>query len=208
MDVFEAIRTTRAMRRLDPTRDVSDDDLWTILEAANKGPSGSNRQQLRWVVVRDPERKRRLGELYREVWETYQSAVPGGAYEDPQVTRNMASAEHLAHHLHEAPVILVACARGRRNVEAGVYPGIQNLMLAARALGLGTTLTTMHRGREQEVKALLGIPDDVDTFAMIPVGYPLGRWGEAPRRPVEESVSWEQWGWTRPREATEPGGDT
>lgn len=199
MDVFEAIWTTRAMRRLGPDRDVPEADLWKVLEASTKGPSGRNRQQLRWVVVRDHETKRRVADLYREVWERYASEVPPDAYEDEQLRRNMRSAEHLAHHLHEAPVILVACARRRGSVEAAVYPSVQNLMLAARALGLGTTLTTMHRGREAELKAMLEIPDDVETFALVPMGYPLGRWGEARRRPVEESVHWERWGRQRER---------
>lgn len=200
MDVFEAIRTTRAMRRLDPDREVPDDDLWQILEASTKGPSGRNRQLLRWVVVRDSERKARLGELYREVWDSYQAEVPESAYADEQVRRNMASARHLAEHLGEAPVILLACARRRgTSAEAAIYPNVQNLMLAARALGLGTTLTTMHRGREREVKELLGIPDEIETFALVPVGYPLGRWGEAPRRPVDEVVFWDEWGATRER---------
>jgi nitroreductase len=74
-----------------------------------------------------------------------------------------------------------------------VYGAVQNLFLAARALGLGTTLTTVHRFREPEVRAVLGIPDDVTTWAMIPVGYPLGRWGEAKRRPVREVTYWDTW---------------
>lgn len=199
VDVFEAIWTTRAMRRLDPDRDVPDEALWQILEASSKGPSGRNRQQLRWIVVRDQAMKDRLGALYRSVWESYQAEVPAGAYDDPQVRRNMSSAEHLAHHLHEAPVILIACAERRGSVEAAVYPGVQNLMLAARALGLGTTLTTLYRARETELKELLDIPDDVETFALVPVGYPLGRWGEGQRRPVEESVHWDRWGQHRDR---------
>jgi nitroreductase len=76
---------------------------------------------------------------------------------------------------------------------------VQNLFLAARALGLGTTLTTVHRLQEDEVRAVLGIPDDVHTWAMIPVGYPTGRWGEAPRRPVEEITYWDGWRETRTR---------
>ncbi len=199
MDVLEAIRTTRAMRRLDPDRDVPDDVLWTILEASTKGPSGGNRQQLRWVVVRDPARKRRLGELYREVWDEYEAERPPSASEDEQVRRNLRSAEHLAHHLAEVPVLLLACARRRGSVEAAVYPGVQNLMLAARAHGLGTTLTSFHRRREPEVRAALSIPEDVETFALVPLGYPLGRWGEAKRRPVSEVVYWDEWGATRER---------
>jgi nitroreductase len=97
----------------------------------------------------------------------------------------------------ETPVLVIPCARGERGrVESSVFPGVQNLMLAARGLGLGTTLTTIHRLHEDEVKELLGIPADVHTFAIIPVGYPLGRWGEAPRRPVDQVTYRDRWGST------------
>lgn len=197
MDVFEAIRTTRAMRRLDPDRDVPEEHLWKVLEASTKGPSGGNRQQLRWVVVRDPAKKARLGDLYRSVWEGYEDALDPERLQDETVRRNMASARHLALHLEDAPVLLLACARRRGDVEAAVYPGVWNLCLAARALGLGTTLTTMVRAHADEVRGILDVPDDVELFALVPIGYPLGRWGEARRRPAEEVVHWDGWGQQR-----------
>ena len=199
MDVFEAIWTTRAMRRLDSARDVEERDLLLILEAAGKAPSGGNSQPVRWLVVRDANLRRRVGETYRAqarptLLETYGAA----AATDPSVERMLASALHLADHLGEAPVLLVACAPADQvRVEGSVYPAIQNLMLAARALGLGTTLTAMHRDDEGALKTLLGIPDDVRTFAIIPVGHPTGRWGEARRRPVREVTYWDRWGETR-----------
>ena len=98
----------------------------------------------------------------------------------------------------EAPVLLIPCApRGLTRAEGSVYPAIQNLMLAARARGLGTTLTSLHREDEASLKDALGIPEEVDTFAIIPVGYPLGRWGEAKRSPLREVTFWERWGATR-----------
>ena len=188
MDVFEAIRTTRAMRRLDPRRDVSEADLKTILEAATKGPSGGNRQPLRWLVVRDPEARRRVAEVYRT--EAYRFLE-----QFPERTPDVASYYHLADHLGEAPLLVIPCAAGDpARLPASVYPSVQNLLLAARALGLGTALTTIHRGDEAAVKAILGIPEDVHTFAIIPVGYPLGRWGEAPRRPLAEVAYRDRWG--------------
>jgi nitroreductase len=111
---------------------------------------------------------------------------------DPATAKRLKSTRHLARHLGEAPVLVLACAPGQ--VHAAVFVGVQNLMLAARALGLGTTLTTSHRCNEEKVKTLLGIPADVDTFCVIPVGYPLGRWGEAQRRPVEELAYQDGWG--------------
>lgn len=198
MDVFEAIRTTRAMRRLDNERPVSDEDLWTILEAASKGATGGNAQPVRWVVVRDAEKKRRLGEIYKQCWEQV-----GAMYrqrtsaEDTQTQRILTSADHLGEHMGEAPVLIIPASKG--GDPASVYPGVQNLFLAARALGLGTTLTTVHKFREEEVRDVLGMPDDITTWAMIPVGYTTGKWGEAKRRPIEEITYWDSWRETRTR---------
>jgi len=203
MDVFEAIKTTRAMRRLDPTKPVSDTDLWTIIEAATKAPSGGNSQPVRWLVVRDEEKRRKLGDIYRECWapvaEMYRGRTPAS---DVTTTRVLNSADYLGEHMGEAPVIIVPCAKG--GDPGSVYPAAQNLFLAARALGLGTTLTTVHKRKEQEVREVLGIPEDVNTFALIPVGYPTGRWKEAQRRPVEDVTYWDTWRSVaaRPTEAT------
>ncbi len=198
MDVFEAIRTTRAMRRLDASRAVSDEDLWTIIEAATKAPSGGNGQPMRWLVVRDEAKRAALGAIYKKSWapvaEMYRART---AAEDTTTQRVLNSADWLGEHMGEAPVILVPCAKG--GDPASIYPGVQNLFLAARALGLGTTLTTVHKLNEQEVRDVLGIPEDVATFALIPVGYPTGKWGEAQRRPVEEVTYWDAWRETRTR---------
>jgi nitroreductase len=107
------------------------------------------------------------------------------------------SADHLGQHMGEAPVIIIPASKG--GDPASVYPGVQNLFLAARSLGLGTTLTTVHKLREDAVRAVLDIPADVETWAMIPVGYPTGRWGEPARRPVEATTYWDGWRTTRER---------
>jgi nitroreductase len=193
MDVFEAIATTRAMRRLDPNRDVPDADLLKIVEAATKGPSGSNAQPARWLVIKDAAKRKRLGEIYQQCWapvrEMYKQSAPADT-----MLRVLNSADYLGDHMGDAPVIIIPCCPGAPGqVEASVFGCVQNLFLAARALGLGTTLTTIHRFREAEVKELLGVPEDVGTWAMIPVGYPLGRWGEAERLPVSTVAYWDSW---------------
>jgi nitroreductase len=193
MDVFEAIATTRAMRRLDPHRDVSDADVLTILEAASKAATGGNSQPVRWMVVRDAEKRRRLGDIYRKAWGPVAEMYRGGEV-SADTERILSSADHLGEHMGEAPVIILPCSKGAPGqAESSVFPGVQNLFLAARALGLGTTLTTVHRLHEDEVRAVLDIPADVNTWAMIPVGYPTGRWGEAKRRPVREIIYWDTW---------------
>ena len=194
MDVFEAIRTTRAMRRLDPDRDVSDEDLLTIVEAATKGPSGSNSQPTRWIVVKDPAKRRRLGEIYRECWLPVRKMYASGGDLPESTSRVLRSADYLGDHMGDAPAIILPCSKGQAGqVESSVFGCVQNLFLAARALGLGTTLTTVHRMKEPEVREVLGIPEDISTWAMIPVGYPLGKWGEAQRRPVREVAYWDSW---------------
>jgi nitroreductase len=197
MDLFDAIWTTRAMRRLDPDRPVDDADLLKIVEAATKAPSGSNYQPTRWLVVRDPDLKRKVGDVYRQCWYAIRGDYLSWVERDPSpesAMRVFRSAEHLADHMAEAPAMVLPCSSKRDlGAASSVFGAIQNLCLAARALGLGTTLTTAHRSREDEVRGLLGVPDDVNIWALIPVGYPLGRWGEAKRRPVREVTYWDQW---------------
>ena len=195
MEVFEAIWTLRAMRRLDPARDASDEDLLKCIEAAGKAASGGGSERARYLVVRDPELKARVATAYRKGAEKILQVYETRAREDERAARMLRSSWHMADHMQEAPALILACCKGPAGrFASSVYPGVQNLMLAARALGLGTTLTTIHLEHEEEVKAALGIPDDVATYCLIPIGYPLGRWGEAARRPVREIAFWDRWG--------------
>jgi nitroreductase len=196
MELFEAIRTTRAMRRLDPDRPVPEEDIWTILEAASKAATGGNAQPVRWLVVTDADKRARLGDIYRECWQPVRELY-ASRESDETTARVLRSADHLGEHMGDAPVLIIPASKG--GDPASVFPGVQNLFLAARALGLGTTLTTVHRTKEDEVRAVLDIPADVQTWAMIPVGYPTGVWGEAARRPVEDITYWDTWRAVRPR---------
>src|SRR5690348_3460409 len=174
------------MRRLDPSRSVSDEDIRQVLEAATKAASGKNSQPARWIVVTDEELRRQLGEVYKRC----ATPLMAGA-EDSPLTR---SSWHLVEHFGEAPALIVACTEGENRRPASVWPAVQNLMLAARALGLGSTLTTSHLDDEDAVREILGLPAGVMTYCIIPVGYPLGRWGEAQRKPVEEVAYRNRWG--------------
>lgn len=200
MELHEAIRTTRAMRRLDHARPVPEADIWAILDAASKGATGGNAQPVRWLVVTDAAKRARLGDIYRACWQPVSelyAARFGEPGADPSQQKVLRSADHLGEHMGDAPVIIIPASKG--GDPASVFPGVQNLFLAARELGLGTTLTTVHRLKEDEVRAVLDIPEDVTTWAMIPVGYPTGRWGEGPRRPVEEITYWDTWRQARAR---------
>lgn len=202
MDLFEAIHTQRAIRRLKPDP-IPDEAIRQLLEAAICAPSGGNRQGWFFIVIRDPKVKARLGELYREgVQELlkipyYKNAAD--APPDSPAGRMLASALHLAQHLQDAPVLILAClntegAAPGITMGSSIYPAVQNILLAARGLRIGSTLTTIHRFRDREVKELLGIPTGVETAALIPLGYPLGKFGRPPRTPAREVTYFDRWG--------------
>ncbi len=205
MDVFEAIYTTRAMRRLKPDP-VPDDLVWKVLDAAIRAPSGGNRQPWNFIIIRDPETKRQIAEWYLDSWKKSYGPLREAAMASPATAKTFASADYLANHLAEVPVLIIATVNmaGVAPVSppgASIYPAVQNLMLAARALGLGTALTTLHRAHEQEVKDLLGIPEGVETMCLIPLGWPRGKFGQGQRIPVEKVTYWDRWGATRERTA-------
>jgi nitroreductase len=209
LTALEALHSTPARRYLS-TEPIPDDVLWAILDAAIRGPSGGNSQRWGWVVVTDQDIKDRVAAWYRANWE--------GAYGSRRVQilnaplgssgltpRGFVGAEHLAYHLHEAPVWVFAVLRGAADstsprAGASIYGAVQQLCLAARAYGIGTSLTTLYGGHEEELRELLGLPADALTMALIPMGYPeRGRWAQPRRRPVEEVVHWNRWGATRSR---------
>ena len=203
MDIFEAINTQRAMRRLKPDP-VPDELIWKLLDAAVRAPSGGNRQPWNFIVIRDPATKKQIAEWYLDAWNKSYGLIREAAMANPATAKTFASADYLANHLAEVPVFIVATVNnaGVAPVSppgASIYPAVQNLMLAARALGLGTTLTTMHRSNEDKVKALLGIPAQVETMALIPVGWPRGKFGTGERLPTQKVVYWDKWGATRER---------
>jgi len=203
LDLFEAMYSQRAMRRL-KTDPVPDELIWKLLDAAIRAPSGGNRQPWNFIVIRDEATKKQISTWYLDSWNTAYGPMRKAAMSVPAAAKTFASADYLANHLAEAPVLIIATVNhaGVAPVSppgASVYPAVQNLMLAARALGLGTTLTTLHRAHEDKVKALLGIPDGVETMALIPVGWPKGKFGPAARTPVEQVVYWERWGMTQKR---------
>jgi nitroreductase len=182
MDVIDAIKTTGACRHFKPDP-VPDDVLGRLFDAARHGPQGGNRQPVRYIVVRDPQLKKTLAEWYLQYWNRVLEMAARGEY---RATSGMLSgATHMANHFAEIPVLVVVCAvfgdltrtdadLDRPGVVGGasIYPSVQNLMLAARNEGLGTTLTTILCAFELQVKELLGIPAELITCATIALGYP------------------------------------
>jgi nitroreductase len=200
-DLFEIMRTTRSMRRLKPDP-VPAELIREILEAGVSAPSGGNMQRWRFMVVRDPKIKQTVGAYYKRAWDEqvaprYRAGEPAPGTSPERFSRMLDAAQYLADHIHEAPVWIVPCMGGgtpTRTSGASIYPAVQNILLAARALGLGATLTTLYLAFEKEVEAALGLPADVHSYALLPIGYPRGRFGPVRRVPLADVVYEDQWG--------------
>ena len=209
MDAIEALMTTRAIRRFTDQQV----DIETCLRAAQQAPSGGNLQPQHYVVVTDAQPRRRLGELYRQAFDRYERTLPEPAsFRDAAAEatwrRTRDASRHLADHVGEAPVLVLFLQpllawtphddEGPMDIgrlDASVYPAVQNFCVAARALGLGTALTTVVRIRTNEVLELLGIPEDrFEIAALVPVGYPAGHFGVATRKPAAAVTHWDAWG--------------
>jgi nitroreductase len=219
--LFDAMYTARALRRLKPDP-VPEDLINRILDAAIRAPSAGNSQGWIFIVVRDDVQRRRLGAIYRkasdEVAEIYAARGRPAHQTEKQYQAMLDAGAHLWNHLGDAPVLLIPCLRKRdmpapdllpaqvaarfdihlayqqRILGASIYPAIQNIILACRALGLGTLITTNHILYEEEVRIVLGLPDDVFTFAMMPIGFPVGKPGPLSRRPIQDVTFAERWG--------------
>ena len=198
MGLFEAMYTQRAIRYFRPDP-VPDDLIHRLIEAATKAPSGGNRQPWRFMVIRDAATRNRIAEYYRRSWDD----VYGDLSDSPPAlgSRVRFSAAHLADTMGQVPVLILACIEhdgGASTMARGssIYPAVQNLLLATRGLDLGSVITSLHKRYESEVKDLLGIPANVETAALLPVGYPAEGVGYGPtrRQPVEEVTFWEKWG--------------
>jgi nitroreductase len=202
MDLAEAMRTQRAIRRLKPDP-VADELLLRCLELATRAPSGANRQPAEFILVREPAAKAALGRLYRQAWSVY-GGIGKRLYGGREKTRRIiAAVDWQVDHWEEIPVVVVACLRGvalplpgvaRSSRYGSIYPAIQNFLLAARAEGLGAALTTLPVYSQWAARRVLGIPWNVEPVAAIPVGWPRGQYGPTTRRPVERSVHVDRYG--------------
>ena len=207
MDVFEAMHSLRSMRRLKPDP-VPDELIHKILDAAIRAPNGQNTQPWSFMVVRD-EAKR---QFFKDQYLHHMMRIFGDRIPEPDDTsstaRTIRAAVYLAEHMHEVPVLLVVCGKRdwpfrvppeeRKGLAppsyGSVYPAIQNILLACRALKLGACLTTLHQCFELEWCETLGIPDEYGIVSVIPVGWPKGKFGPVTRSPVEEVCFADQWG--------------
>ena len=204
MPFEEVIRTQRAIRRLKP--DPVDDRLVLhLIELALKAPSGSNAQNWEFIVVKDAAVKARLGRLNRRAWNAYGAIGRRGATRagDQAMLRIIDAVDWQANHFAEIPILIVACLKGfiapwppvlAASMYGSIFPSVQNLLLAARAAGLGAALITMPLWSRFLARRALGLPWNVAPCAVVPLGWPLGRYGPTRRRPVEEVVSLDRYG--------------
>ena len=217
--LFEAMYSARSIRKLraDP---VPHELITRVLESATQASSAGNAQNWVFMVVRDAELRAKLGAIYRKASDIASAVYAArGRPEhmgEAEYQRMMNRGAWLWDHLAEAPVILIPCLRQRamparetlppeisyddevayldRIRGASIYPAIQNIILACRALGLGTVLTTNHIRCEDEVRETLGIPADIASFALMPIGWPLQNFGPLTRKPVREVAFADRWG--------------
>ena len=206
--IFEIINSTRAMKRLksDP---VPLELLRKVLDAGTKAPSGVNTQPWEFLVVRDPETKKWVQERYlRFTKERFGALVAVVESIDTPHVRMLRTVMHLAEHLHEAPVLLFVC--GHRDWPAtvpvekrvgkapppygSIYPCVQNILLACRAVGLGASLTTIHHMFEEELAEHLAVSDEISLVALLPIGFPQGRFGPVTRKPAQDLTHFDRWG--------------
>ncbi len=192
--IGEAMFTQRAIRKFKPDP-ITDEQLKLIMDAASKAPSGGNFQMARYLVIRDPARIRAFGELYREAWWAKRREGPGWTkIEDiPKTEATFLAAAQLADEMGQAPVVVLVFAVVHGDLGHSVLPAVQNLLLSARALGIGSTLTTLHDDVMLRVTEMFSIPDSAQFYCCIPLGYPRGRFGTTVRRPTSETTYWDDW---------------
>jgi nitroreductase len=201
------LATTRAVRkRLDVDKPVPRALINECLELAVQAPTGSNSQGWRWLVVEDAAKRQALADLYRRGGEDYLTAAGKAAADggDDQTKRVFSSALYLMEILHKVPIHLIPCIQGRSSAPlpaamasgmfGSIYPAIWSFQLAARSRGLGSVLTTLHLMYEQEAQDILGIPDNIQQVALVPVAFTKGTdFKRASRPPVADITHWDQW---------------
>lgn len=202
--IFEIMYNCRAMRRLKPDP-VPEELLLKLVDAGNQGPTGSNAQGVRWIIVRDAEQRERLAELNKAAVTRYAAPDSGRAAALPHQAadkrvRMLDAVLWQAENMQDIPALVIACYEFPQPVtgqSAGaggsVWPAVQNLLLAARALGLGAAPTTLGLSNRTAAREVLALPDNMEAYCLIPVGYPMGRFGPVTRMPVEQTVRWDRW---------------
>ena len=194
MTLGDTMYTMRAIRRFRPDP-IEESDLRDLLDAARQAPNGGNAQPWRFLLVTDPEKRARLGELYPEAWWAKRKDEGISGPEDiPPGKGVRQSAMRLAGEIGDTPAFVLVCATARgAGAAQSVIPSVQNLLLAARSIGIGGTITTLHAVVEERVHELFGIPAEAQVVYCVPLGYPRGRFGPLSRKPLSEVAALDSW---------------
>ena len=194
MTLGDAMYTMRAIRGFRPDP-IKDSDLRDILDAARQAPNGGNAQPWRFLLVTDAEKRAALGELYHEAWWAKRKDEGINGPEDiPPGKGVRQSAMRLAGEIGNTPAFVLVCATAQgAGAAQSVIPSVQNLLLAARSIGIGGTITTLHAVVEERVHELFGIPADAQVVYCVPLGYPRGRFGPLTRKPLSEVAALDSW---------------
>jgi len=200
------LTTTRTVRRrLDLGRPVPDRVLLDCVQIATQAPSGGNAQRWRWLIVRNPDKKRLVAGFYAKAFAAYMAPKRALIAEDDHATVRMTdSAAFLAEHMADVPALVIPTVLGRPPADTtgeasagfwgSILPAVWSFQLALRSRGLGSAWTTLHLDFEREIGAALGIPDTVTQVALLPVAYCIGdRFKPAPRRAVGDVTYWDEW---------------
>ena len=203
MPLDEAMLTQRAVRKVLPD-DVDDDIVLRCIELALKAPTGSNGQNWEFVVVKDRATKEAFAEQYRRAWKLYGGAGDRVAGKDPAMAKVMRAVAWQVDNFEDVPVVVVPCLVGPTRLVpmplaqsshyGSIYPSVQNLLLAARSMGLGASLITLPLWSQTMARKQLGLPFDTQPVCMVPMGWPRGRYGPTTRKPVGDVVHLERFG--------------
>jgi nitroreductase len=207
--LFATLYTARALRRFKPDP-VPDEVLFQLLDAAIRAPSGQNAQDWRFLIVRDREMLADMQRWSETPWKRYLARYGGDSAAIDELPRSqrlsLRSVEHLVHHLAECPVVIVVLGlKGRHGTPGGsTFPAVQNLLLAARALGLGGSVFNFPLSHEAEMRERLAIPENNQIYCVLPIGYPTDRHGPLKRKPVKDVAYLERFGDRWPFAEAEP----
>jgi len=192
MTLSEAVYSLRAIRRQKPDP-IPDQDIRAILDAAIQAPNGGNMQPWHFLVVTDDSLRAQFAPLYHEAW--WAKRHDSGWYTPDDLPDAYKGPMQLADEIGNSPVLIFVCALAKGAAAANsIIPSVQNLLLAARALGVGSTITTLHPTIEDRVHSLFDIPDTAQVVYCLPLGYPKGNFGPVNRMPLEEVSSFNTWG--------------
>lgn len=193
MNIGEVMFSQRAIRKLKPDP-ISDEDIKTILDGASKAPNGANQQPCRFLVIKDRNKISEFGKLYHEAWwaKRWDEHQWTKREDIPKEDKTHQASMQLADEMKNAPLVILVFSTVPNKANS-IFPAVQNLLLSARALGIGSTLTALHAKVMDRVYDTFKIPKNMELHCCIPLGYPRGKFGPTQRKPTAETTYYNEW---------------